>query len=285
MARAFQVFRAAAGTAFALFCTLCLPATATAGERTLTLATTTTTENSGLMGHLLPLFEAETGIEVRVVLHGTGQVLRAARAGDVDLFIAHDKEAELAFLAQGYGVERRDLMSNDFVIVGPADDPAGINGMTDAARALARIAASSASPFVSRGDDSGTHRAERRLWRAAGIDPSAASGEWYLEAGTGMGSTLNIAAGRGAYTLTDRGTWLSFGNRGDLVTLAAGDPRLFNQYGITLVDPSRHPHVKAAEARAFMDWITGEEGQRAIAAYQIDGEQLFFPNAKGPPTD
>ena len=255
-----------------------------AGERTLTLATTTTTENSGLMGHLLPLFEAETGIEVRVVLHGTGQVLRAARAGDVDLFIAHDKEAELAFLAQGYGIERRDLMSNDFVIVGPADDPAGINGMADAAQALARIAASG-HPFVSRGDDSGTHRAERRLWQAAGIDPSAASGEWYLEAGTGMGSTLNIAAGRGAYTLTDRGTWLSFGNRGDLVILAAGDPRLFNQYGITLVNPERHPHVKAAEARAFMDWITGEEGQRAIAAYQIGGEQPFHPNAKEPPTN
>ena len=255
-----------------------------AGERTLTLATTTTTENSGLMGHLLPLFEAETGIEVRVVLHGTGQVLRAARAGDVDLFIAHDKEAELAFLAQGYGIERRDLMSNDFVIVGPADDPAGIGGMTDAAQALARIAAPG-RPFVSRGDDSGTHRAEWRLWQAAGIDPSAASGEWYLEAGTGMGSTLNIAAGRGAYTLTDRGTWLSFGNRGDLVVLAEGGPRLFNQYGITLVNPERHPHVKAAEARAFMDWITGEEGQQAIAGYRIGGEQPFHPNAPGRPAN
>ncbi len=255
-----------------------------AGERTLTLATTTTTENSGLMGHLLPLFEAETGIEVRVVVHGTGQVLRAARAGDVDVFIAHDKEAELAFVAQGYGIERRDLMSNDFVIVGPADDPAGINGMTDAAQALARIAASG-RPFVSRGDDSGTHRAERRLWQAAGIDPSAASGQWYLEAGTGMGSTLNIAAGRGAYTLTDRGTWLSFRNRGDLVVLAEGDPRLFNSYGITLVNPERHPYVKAAEARAFFDWITGPDGQRAIADYQIDGEQPFHPNAPGRPAE
>ena len=281
MARSLRLRRRAAFWAVAFIAALSSAEAGAAGERTLTLATTTTTENSGLMGHLLPLFEAGTGIEVRVVLHGTGQVLRAARAGDVDLFIAHDKEAELAFLAQGYGIERRDLMSNDFVIVGPADDPAGINGMTDAAQALARIAASSASPFVSRGDDSGTHRAERRLWQAAGIDPSAASGEWYLEAGAGMGSTLNIAAGRGAYTLTDRGTWLSFGNRGDLVILTAGDPRLFNQYGITLVNPSRHPYVKAAEARAFFDWITGPDGQRAIAAYQIDGEQPFHPNAEG----
>ena len=252
-----------------------------AGERTLTLATTTTTENSGLMGHLLPLFEAGTGIEVRVVLHGTGQVLRAARAGDVDLFIAHDKEAELAFLAQGYGIERRDLMSNDFVIVGPADDPAGINGMTDAAQALARIAASSASPFVSRGDDSGTHRAERRLWRQAGIDASVASGAWYWETGSGMGATLNTAVGMDAYSLSDRATWLSFRNKAGLVILVQGDRRLFNQYGVIRVNPARHPHVKAAAAKAFVDWLTSEAGQTAIADFKVDGRQLFFPNATG----
>ena len=255
---------------------------AAAGERsTLTLGTTTTTENSGLMAHLLPIFEARTGIRVRVVVRGTGQVLRTAQAGDLDVFIAHDRAAELAFVAAGSGVERRDIMYNDFVIVGLAKDPAGIRGMDDAAKALLRIAETGAA-FVSRADDSGTHRAERRLWRAAGADPAKASGTWYLEAGAGMGTTLNIAAGKGAYTLTDRGTWLAFRNRRGMDILVAGDKRLVNQYGITLVNPSRHPHVKAVEGRKLIAWLTADEGRRAIADYRIDGRQLFIPNRPTP---
>ncbi len=255
------------------------PAAAESGR--LTLATTTTTENSGLMAHLLPIFEASTGIRVRVVVRGTGQVLRTARDGDVDAFIAHDKAAELAFVGAGFGVERRDIMYNDFVLVGPTDDPAGIRGFGDAARALKRIAATR-SHFVSRGDDSGTHRAERRLWRAVATDPVAASGTWYLEAGAGMGTTLNIAAGKGAYTLTDRGTWLAFRNRRGLEVLVQGDKRLVNQYGITLVNPARHPHVRAREGRALIAWLSSDEGRRAIADYKIDGRQLFFPNETTP---
>lgn len=253
-----------------------------AAERTtLTLATTTTTENSGLMAHLLPIFEARTGIRVRVVVRGTGQVLRTARDGDVDVFIAHDRVAERAFVAAGFGVERRDFMYNDFVIVGPADDPAGIRGMTDAARALRRLAETKSS-FVSRADDSGTHRAEQRLWRAVAIDPVAASGTWYLEAGAGMGTTLNIAAGKGAYTLTDRGTWLAFRNRRELASLVEGDKRLVNQYGVTLVNPERHRHVRAKQGRALIAWLVSEEGRRAIADYRIGGRQLFFPNQRPP---
>ncbi len=247
----------------------------------LTLATTTTTENSGLMAHLLPIFEASTGIRVRVVVRGTGQVLRTARDGDVDAFIAHDKAAELAFVDAGFGVERRDIMYNDFVLVGPADDPAGIRGFSDAARALSRIAATR-SHFVSRADDSGTHRAERRLWRTVAVDPVAASGTWYLEAGAGMGTTLNIAAGKDAYTLTDRGTWLAFRNRRGLQVLVQGDKRLVNQYGITLVNPERHPYVRAREGRALINWLSSDEGRRAIADYRIDGRQLFFPNEVTP---
>jgi len=247
----------------------------------LRLGTTTTTENSGLMSHLVPRFEAETGITVRVVVHGTGQILRTAKAGDVDVFLAHDTEAERAFVAGGDGSERRDVMYNHFVVVGPTDDPAKVRGIADAAAALTRIAEARA-PFVSRGDDSGTHRAERRLWRDAGIDPTGASGKWYLEAGAGMGTTLNIAAGKGAYTLTDRGTWLSFRNRRGLAILSEGDPRLLNQYGVTLVNPVRHDHVNATAARAFLDWVTSEKGRRAIADYRVDGEQLFFPGTPRP---
>ncbi len=247
----------------------------------LTLATTTTTENSGLMAHLLPIFEASTGIRVRVVVRGTGQVLRTARDGDVDAFIAHDKAAELDFVEAGFGIERIDIMYNDFVLVGPVDDPAAVRGMDDAARALQRIAARRAY-FVSRGDDSGTHRAERRLWRATSADPAASSGTWYLEAGAGMGTTLNIAAGKGAYTLTDRGTWLAFRNRRGLRILVEGDKRLVNQYGVTLVNPARHPHVRAREGRALIAWLASDEGRRAIADYRIDGRQLFFPNDATP---
>ncbi len=273
--------RLLAGMLGALWLGLFLPGLVAAESGRLTLATTTTTENSGLMAHLLPIFEASTGIRVRVVVRGTGQVLRTARDGDVDAFIAHDKAAELAFVGAGFSVERRDIMYNDFVLVGPTDDPAGIRGFGDAARALQRIAAAR-SHFVSRGDDSGTHRAERRLWRAVSVDPVEASGTWYLEAGAGMGTTLNIAAGKGAYTLTDRGTWLAFRNRRGLEVLVRGDKRLVNQYGVTLVNPARHPHVRAREGRALIAWLTSDEGRRAIADYKIDGRQLFFPNEATP---
>ena len=245
----------------------------------ITVASTTSTQNAGLFDHLLPLFEAETGIEVRVVAVGTGQALRLARNGDTDLLLVHDKPSEEAFVAEGYGSERFDLMYNDFVVVGPASDPAGIAGMGDAAAALARIAAAEA-PFVSRGDDSGTHRRERALWAAAGVDPSGASGTWYREAGQGMGATLNTATMMEAYTLADRGTWLSMRGRLDLRVMVEGDDRLRNQYGITLVSAERHPHVKAEPARRFAEWLLSPAGQAAIDGFAIDGERLFIPNAR-----
>jgi tungstate transport system substrate-binding protein len=263
-----------------------LAAPAAAGERFITLASTTSTENSGLFAEILPMFERRTGIGVRVIALGTGQAIRIARNGDADVLLVHDREAEERFVAEGFGIARRDVMYNDFVLVGPGDDPAGIAGLSDAAEALARIAAANrADPgkdravFVSRGDESGTHKAELRLWRAAGIAVAQASGTWYREAGAGMGATLNIATGMGAYALTDRGTWLNFRNRGALRLLAEGDPRLFNPYGVILVNPERHPHVKAELGRAFVDWLTSAEGQAAIAGYRIAGEQPFVPNA------
>ena len=245
----------------------------------ITVASTTSTQNAGLFDHLLPLFEAETGIEVRVVAVGTGQALRLARNGDADLLLVHDKPSEEAFVAEGYGSERFDLMYNDFVVVGPAADPAGIAGTGDAAAALASIAAAKA-PFVSRGDDSGTHRRERALWAAAGVDPTGASGTWYREAGQGMGATLNTATMMEAYTLADRGTWLSMRGRLDLRILVEGDARLRNQYGVTLVSQERHPHVKAALARRFAEWLLSPAGQAAIDGFAIDGERLFIPNAR-----
>ena len=244
----------------------------------ITVASTTSTQNAGLFDHLLPLFEAETGIKVRVVAVGTGQALRLARNGDADLLLVHDKPSEEAFVAEGYGSERFDLMYNDFVVVGPAADPAGIAGTGDAAAALASIAAAKA-PFVSRGDDSGTHRRERALWAAAGVDPTGASGTWYREAGQGMGATLNTATMMEAYTLADRGTWLSMRSRLDLRILVEGDARLRNQYGVTLVSPERHPHVKAEAARRFAEWLLSPAGQAAIDGFAIDGERLFIPNA------
>ena len=244
----------------------------------ITVASTTSTQSAGLFDHLLPLFETETGIEVRVVAVGTGQALRLARNGDADLLLVHDTASEEAFVAEGYGSERFDLMYNDFVVVGPAGDPAGIAGTGDAAAALGRIAAAEA-PFVSRGDDSGTHRRERALWSAAGHDPGGASGTWYREAGQGMGATLNTAAMMEAYTLTDRGTWLKLRGRLDLRLLVEGDARLRNQYGVTLVSPERHPHVKAALARRFAEWLISPAGQAAIDRVTIDGERLFIPNA------
>ena len=239
---------------------------------------TTSTRNSGLLDHLLPRFTAESGIEVRVVAVGTGQALRNARNGDADVLLVHAKPAEEAFVADGFGVERFDLMYNDFVIVGPASDPAGIAGANDAVASLAAIARTGAA-FASRGDDSGTHRKELELWSETEVDTASASGGWYRETGSGMGATLNVAVGMSAYTLTDRATWIAFGNKGDFGIHVEGDSRLFNQYGVILVSPRMHPHVNAAAGQAFIDWLLGPEGQSAIASFTIGDRQLFFPNA------
>ena len=251
---------------------------AQAEERFITLASTTSTANSGLFDHILPAFTAGTGIAVRVVAVGTGAALRLGERGDVDVVLVHARAAEDRFVAEGFGVMRRDVMHNDFVIVGPAADPAGVRGLAGAPAALGRIAAAEA-PFVSRGDDSGTHKAELRLWAEAGGAPGANARGWYREAGAGMGATLNTAQAMGGYALADRGTWLSFANRGALEVLVEGDPRLFNPYGVIQVNPARHPHVKAAEGRAFIAWLTGAEGQAAIAAFTVGGERLFIPAA------
>ena len=250
-----------------------------AGERTVTLASTTSTENSGLIAHLLPQFTRATGIDVRVIAVGTGQALRIARNGDADVLLVHHRASEERFVAEGYGVKRHDVMYNDFVLVGPGADPAGVRGQTDAARALAQIAGARAL-FASRGDDSGTHKKERDLWAAAGLDPVEASGTWYRETGSGMGATLNAAAGMGAYALSDRATWIAFQNKGDLEVLVEGDPRLFNPYGVILVNPAKHPHVNAKDGQAFIDWLVSEPGQRAIASFRVNDRQLFFPSAE-----
>ncbi|SEM78274.1 tungstate transport system substrate-binding protein [Loktanella fryxellensis] len=255
-----------------------LTALSAAAQEFITVASTTSTENSGLFGHILPLFQDETGIEVRVVSQGTGQALETGRRGDADVVFVHARAQEEAFVADGYGVERFDVMYNDFVIVGPGDDPAGLDDVADAATAMAAIAGSGAS-FASRGDDSGTHTAELALWEAAGIEPM---GAWYLSTGSGMGATLNAAAQIPAYALTDRGTWLSFENRGPLQIVFEGDDALFNPYGIVLVNPERHPTVKAEQGQAFIDWMVSDTGQDAIASFTIGGEQLFFPTAGRP---
>ena len=248
-----------------------------AQDRSIMIASTTSTDNSGLFAHILPIFEAATGIKAHVVAVGTGQALELGRKGDADIVFVHDKPSEETFIAEGYGVERRDVMYNDFVLVGPSDDPAEIDGGDDVVAGFVAIAKAKAI-FASRGDNSGTNKAELRLWKAAGIDPSASSGDWYRETGSGMGATLNIAAGLNAYALTDRGTWLSFQNKKELKIVIQGDGRLFNQYGVMLVDPARHAHVKAEDGRAFIDWITSPEGQNAIASFRVAGQQLFFPN-------
>jgi tungstate transport system substrate-binding protein len=266
-------FGLAAGIALSLWA---MATPSLAQDTFITVASTTSTEQSGLFGHILPVFEAATGIAVRVIAQGTGQALETARRGDADVVFVHAKAAEEEFVEQGYGVGRVDVMSNDFVIVGPADDPAGIAGGHDAVAAFAAIA-ESGSIFASRGDGSGTHAAELALWDEAGIAPS---GDWYRELGSGMGATLNTAAQMPAYTLTDRATWISFANRGPLEILVEGDGRLFNQYGVILVNPERHGHVKAEAGQAFIDWLVSGEGQRAIASHQLDGQQLFFPNAR-----
>jgi tungstate transport system substrate-binding protein len=250
-----------------------------AAERFITVASTTSTENSGLFGFILPKFQQATGIEVRVVAVGTGQAIKNAERGDADVLFVHHKPSEDQFVAQGFGVERHDVMYNDYVLLGPQTDPAGIKGMKDAVVALAQIAAKQV-PFVSRGDDSGTHRLELSLWEAAGIEVKKASGSWYREAGSGMGATLNTASGLDGYTISDRGTWISFKNKGGLAMLVEGDSRLFNQYGVILVNPAKHTHVKAKDGQAFIDWLISDQGQQSIAEFRIEGEQLFFPNAK-----
>jgi tungstate transport system substrate-binding protein len=252
-----------------------------AAERYITVASTTSTEQSGLFAHLLPVFTAKTGIEVRVVAVGTGQALEIGRRGDCDVVFVHDRQSELAFVAAGFGVGRHEVMYNDFVLVGPKADPAGVAGLGDITVAF-RTIATTKSVFVSRGDDSGTDKAEKRLWHDAGIDVQSASGTWYRDTGSGMGPTLNIAAALDGYTLADRGTWLSFQNRRGLVVVVEGDKRLFNQYGVMLVNPMRHTNVKRGFGQAFIDWLVSPEGQRTIGSYRINGEQLFFPNAAGP---
>ena len=254
---------------------------AMAQERFITVSSTTSTEQSGLFGHILPIFTRESGITVRVVALGTGQALDVGRRGDADVVFVHDRVAEERFVAEGFGGPRRHVMFNDFVMTGPAADPARIAGLRDTNEALRRIAQARA-PFISRGDRSGTHAAELRLWQLAGVDPAQGRGQWYREVGQGMGPALNTAAAQGAYILTDRGTWLSFRNRQDQRVLVEGDTRLFNQYGVMLVNPQRHPHVKAADGQRFIDWILSPAGQAAIAGYKINGEQLFFPNATQP---
>jgi tungstate transport system substrate-binding protein len=252
------------------------PALASAAS-SITVASTTSTEQSGLFGHLLPQFTEKTGIEVKVVALGTGQALDIGRRGDADVVFVHDRAAEEKFVAEGHGVNRVEVMYNDFVIAGPKSDPARAAG-SDILQALQRIAAAK-QPFISRGDRSGTHAAELRYWQAAGIDIAAAGGDWYREIGQGMGPALNMASASDAYVLTDRGTWLSFQNRGDLAILVEGDQRMFNQYGVMLVNPEKHPNVNAADGQAFIDWLVSDEGQKAIGDYKIEGEQLFFPNA------
>ena len=259
-----------------LVASLLLAAFGARAEEYITLASTTSTDQSGLFEFLLPKFEAKTGIKVRVVALGTGQALDTGRRGDADALLVHDRPAEDKFMAEGWGLQRRDVMYNDFVVIGPKSDGAKVRGQTDVVEVFRRIAAASV-PFVSRGDRSGTNAAELRFWKDAAIDPRTWAG--YKEAGAGMGPTLNMAASLGAYTLADRGTWLSFKNRQDLEIVFAGDKRLFNPYGVIVVDPAKHPHVKKEAALKFADWITSAEGQAAIADFKINGEQLFFPNA------
>jgi len=250
-------------------------APARSDDRYIVVSSTTSTENSGLFKYLLPIFKSKSGVAVRVVAQGTGQALDMGKRGDCDVVFVHNKNAELKLVKEGWFVDRYDVMYNDFVIVGPKSDPAKVAGMKDVVAAMKKIAAAKA-PFASRGDKSGTHSAERRLWKAGGIDPK---GAWYRETGSGMGATLNTAAGMNAYALTDRGTWLSFKNRQDLTIVVEGDKRLFNQYGVMLVNPAKHPNVKKADGMAFINWLVSAEGQKTIAGYKIDGEQLFFPNA------
>ena len=266
------------GLIWRVACALLLALPVQAQQKFITVASTTSTEQSGLFKFLLPIFERKTGIQVRVVALGTGQSLDMGKRGDADVVFVHAKPLEEQFIAEGYGVKRFEVMYNDFVLVGPKADPAKIGGTKDIVAALQRIKGAQA-PFASRGDKSGTHFAELELWKLAGVDIAKDKGPWYRDTGSGMGPTLNTAAGMNAYALTDRGTWLSFKNRSELVIAVEGDQRLFNQYGVMLVNPARHAHVKKEMGQTFVEWVISPEGQKAIAGYKIGGEQLFFPNA------
>jgi tungstate transport system substrate-binding protein len=257
-----------------------LSAPVSAQDQTIIVASTTSTQDSGLFGYLLPIVKEKTGVEVKVLAQGTGQALDTARRGDADVVLVHAKSAEEKFLAEGFGVKRYPVMYNDFVVVGPKDDPAGVKGR-DVVDALQAIKTKGA-PFISRGDRSGTHIAELALWKDAGIDVAKDRGSWYKEIGQGMGAALNIASASNAYLLSDRGTWLAFKNRGDLAILVEGDKRLFNQYGVMLVNPAKHPTVKKEAAQRFIDWLISPDGQNAIAGYKIEGQQLFYPDANDP---
>ena len=267
--------------ALVAYALLLIASPAQAQNKSIVVASTTSTQDSGLFGHILPLFKAATGIEVRVVAQGTGQALDTGRRGDADVLFVHAKAQEEKFVADGFGVKRFPVMYNDFVLIGPKSDPAGIKGMSDIAAALQAIK-TKAAPFISRGDRSGTHIAELDLWKVAGIDIAKDKGTWYKEIGQGMGAALNTASASNAYVLADRGTWISFKNRGELGIVVQGDKRLFNQYGVMLVDPAKHPHVKKELGQAFIDWLVSAAGQRAIADYKIENQQLFFPNANAP---
>jgi tungstate transport system substrate-binding protein len=250
-------------------------------QKSITVSSTTSTQDSGLFNHILPIFKAKTGIEVKVVSQGTGQALDTGRRGDADVVFVHARMQELKFVEDGFGVERKAVMYNDFVLIGPKADPAGIKGTKDIAAALKTIS-DKQSPFVSRGDRSGTHAAELNLWKLATIDIEKAKGPWYREIGQGMGAALNTSGAMNAYVLADRATWISFKNRGDMEIVVEGDRRLFNQYGVMLVNPAKHPHIKTSEGQVFVDWLVSMDGQKAIADYKIEGQQLFFPNATQP---
>src|SRR6516162_8328783 len=256
-------------------------ASALAQDKSIVVASTTSTQDSGLFGRILPLFKAKTGIEVKVVAQGTGQALDTGRRGDADVVFVHAKAAEERFLAEGQGVRRYPVMYNDFILAGPQSDPARVKGTKDIVAALKAIKDKNAA-FISRGDRSGTHQAELNLWQLAGINIAAEKGPWYKDIGQGMGAALNTAAATNAYLLSDRGTWLSFKNKGDLAIVVEGDNRLFNQYGVMLVNPDKHPNVKKDLGQQFIDWLVSPEGQKAIADYKINGEQLFYPNANDP---
>jgi tungstate transport system substrate-binding protein len=258
-----------------------LSAPAQAQDKSILVSSTTSTQDSGLFGHILPLFKAKTGIDVKVVAQGTGQALDTGRRGDADVVFVHAKPAEEKFISEGAGVKRYPVMYNDFILIGPKSDPAGIKGLKDITKAL-QIIKEKQAPFVSRGDRSGTHQAELALWKDAGIDIEKDTGPWYKSIGQGMGAALNTASASNSYVLADRGTWLSFKNRGELVITVEGDKRLFNQYGVILVNPAKHPHVKKELGQQFIDWLISPEGQKAIANYKINGEQLFYPNAADP---
>lgn len=257
---------------------LALAGHALAQDKSIVVASTTSTQDSGLFGHILPMFKARSGIDVKVVAQGTGQALDTARRGDADVVFVHAKPAEEKFIAEGFGVKRYPVMYNDFILIGPKSDPAGVKGSRDIVSALGAIKAKGAD-FISRGDKSGTHQAELNLWKVAGTDIAKDKGPWYKEIGQGMGAALNTASASNAYVLADRGTWPSFKNRGDLVIAVEGDKRLFNQYGVMLVSPQKHPSVKKELGQQFIDWLVSAEGQKAIADYKINGEQLFYPNA------